>query len=200
MSPLRPTLAVIGVLATAIALSACSATTTMGGMNHSTSSSPSPVENRGAFNDSDVELAMDMIPHHEQAIEMSDMILGKAGIDQKVVDLATRIKAAQAPEITEMTAWLKAWGRPMGSMSGMSGMDSGMMSDDDMAALAAAGGTDASKLFLTQMMTHHQGAITMAKTEISEGENADAIGLARAIITGQSAEIVEMADMLSALR
>lgn len=201
MSQLRSTLALVGVLATAITLSACTATTTMGGMNHSSSPAPSSAtENTGAFNDSDVAFAMGMVPHHKQAVEMADMILAKSGIDPRVIDLATRIKVAQGPEITEMTGWLKTWGSPVGSMSGMSGMGSGMMSDGDMAALDAATGTTASKLFLEQMTTHHQGAITMAKTEISDGKNTDAIKLANAIVTSQSAEITEMADILSSLK
>jgi len=201
MSQLRPTLAIVGLLATAITLSACSATTTMGGMDHSSSPSSSPAtDNTGAFNDSDVAFAMGMVPHHKQAVEMADMILANDGIAPKATDLATRIKAAQGPEIVAMTAWLNTWGSPMGAMSGMSGMDSGMMSDGDMAALDAATGAAASKLSLQQMTTHHQGAIAMAKTEISDGKNADAITLARAIVTGQSAEITEMAGILSTLK
>ena len=173
----------------------------MEGMNDSNSPAPSSAtENTGAFNDSDVAFAMGMVPHHEQAVEMADMILAKDGIDQKVIDLATRIKAAQDPEIVEMTAWLKTWGSPMDSMSGMDGMDSGLMSDDDMAALDAATGTEASKLFLEQMTIHHQGAITMAQTEISDGTNPDAITLANGIVTSQSAEITEMANILSSLK
>ncbi len=200
MSHLRPTFTIVGVLATAITLSACSATTTMGGMDHSSSSAPtSSTENTGAFNDSDVAFAMDMVPHHQQAVEMVDMILTKDGIDQRVIDLATRIKAAQDPEIVEMTAWLETWGSPMDSMSGMSGMGDGMMSDDDMAALDVATGAEASKLFLEQMTTHHQGAITMAKTEISDGKDPDAITLANSIATGQSAEITEMSEILGSL-
>ena len=201
MSQLRSTLTIVGVLATVITLSACSATTTMGGMDHSGSSAPtSSAENTGAFTDSDVAFAMGMVPHHQQAVEMADMILAKDGIDQKVIDLATRIKAAQDPEIVEMTAWLETWGSPMDSMSGMGGMGDGMMSDDDMAALESATGLEASKLFLEQMTTHHQGAITMAKAEIANGKNPDAIALANGIVTSQTAEIAEMADILSTLK
>ncbi|MFC6172842.1 DUF305 domain-containing protein [Subtercola frigoramans] len=204
MLKVRSSLALVGVLVATIALSACATTetnTTMsGGMMDTPSSTPSvSVGNTGAFNDADVAFAMGMIPHHKQAIDMADTILGKSGIDPKVTDLATRIKAAQDPEITEMTAWLTTWGSPMDSMSGMSGMDSGMMSDSEMAALDASSGTDAAKLFLTQMTTHHQGAISMAKTEINQGKNPDAINLASSIVTSQSAEITEMATILSTL-
>lgn len=173
----------------------------MGGMNHDSSPAPSSATaNAGAFNHSDVAFAAGMVPHHKQAVAMADTILSKDGINPKVIDLAKRIKAAQDPEITEMTAWLKTWGASMGSMSGMSGMGSGMMSDGDMAALDTAAGTEASTLFLKQMTTHHQGAIMMAKMEVSNGKNADAITLATAIVTGQSAEIAEMADILSSLK
>jgi len=200
MSQLRNTLVIASVLATALTLSACSTTITMGGMGDG-GATKSAAET--GFNDADTNFATGMVPHHEQAVAMADMILVKEGIDPRVTDLAKRIKAAQGPEITEMTAWLTTWGTPvhsMAGMSGMSGMDSGMMSDDDMAALGVAKGNDASKLFLQQMTTHHQGAITMAKTEISDGKNAGAITLAKAILTGQSAEIAEMASILSTLK
>jgi uncharacterized protein (DUF305 family) len=116
-----------------------------------------------AHNDADVTFAQHMIPHHQQAVEMSDMVLGKQGIDPRVTQLATQIKAAQAPEIQRMQGWLSQWGlAPMPSMSGhdMPGT-SGMMSEQDMTALKNAQGVDASKLFLTQMIAHHEGAITM---------------------------------------
>ena len=198
MSQLRSTLAIVGVLATAISLSACTPTNTMDGMNRDESSSPSS-ENSTPFNDSDVTFAMGMVPHHKQAVEMVDMILSKEGIDAKVIDIATRIKAAQEPEITELSAWLEAWGSPMGSMPGMSGMDGGMMSGDDMDKLDAATGAAASKLFLEQMTTHHKGAIIMAESEVADGENPAAISLAKDIVSSQTAELTEMADILDSL-
>ena len=64
--------------------------------------------------------AQHMIPHHQQAIEMSDMILAKQGIDPRVVELANQIKVAQGPEIEQMQGWLKEWGQPtMPMMPGM---------------------------------------------------------------------------------
>lgn len=62
----------------------------------------------------DTHFAMMMIPHHQQAIEMSDIILAKQGIDPRVVDLAKQIKAAQDPEIETMQGWISQWG--MGGM------------------------------------------------------------------------------------
>ena len=125
-----------------------------------------------AHNDADVMFAQHMIPHHHQAMEMSDMLLGKQGIDPRVVQLANQIKAAQGPEIQQMQGWLTEWGTP--AMPPTSGHDmpsmQGMMSDADMTALQNAQAVEASKLFLTQMIAHHEGAITMAQTEIKDGQ------------------------------
>ena len=83
-------------------------------------------------------------------------------------------------------------------MSGTPGM-TGMMSDEDMTALQNAQGVEASKLFLTQMITHHEGAITMAQTEIKDGQYPAAVELARAIVSAQQNEIDTMKGMLATL-
>jgi uncharacterized protein (DUF305 family) len=154
-----------------------------------------------AHNDTDVTFAQQMIPHHQQAVEMSDMLLAKQGIDPRVTDLATRIKAEQGPEIQQMQGWLDQWKvPPMPSMSGHDMHDmSGMMSEQDMAALTAAQGIDASKLFLTQMISHHQGAITMAQKEIEAGQYPPAVQLAHSIAETQQQEIDTMNGMLGSL-
>lgn len=154
-------------------------------------------------NAADVMFAQHMIPHHQQAVEMSDMLLAKQGIDKRVTDLATQIKAAQAPEIQQMQGWLTAWGNPpMPPMSsnnmGHGGM-SGMMSDADMNALRDAQGGEAAKLYLTQMIAHHEGAITMAQKEISDGQYPDAIAMSHAIVTTQQQEIDTMRAILGTL-
>lgn len=147
-------------------------------------------------NDADVMFAQHMIPHHQQAVEMSDMLLAKQGIDKRVTDLATQIKAAQAPEIQQMQGWLTAWGNPpMPQMGHMQGM----MSDADMNALRDAQGVEAAKLYLTQMIAHHEGAITMAQTEIGDGQYPDAVKMAHAIVTTQQQEIDTMRGILGTL-
>lgn len=148
-----------------------------------------------AHNQADVIFAQHMIPHHQQAIQMSDILLGKQGIDPRVIDLANKIKAAQGPEIDKMRGWLTEWGEPTTppmmpnpdmphqsltpnphhgdttapstsptprGMPGSGGIPGtgpvqGMMSEQDMAALQDAAGAEASRLFLTQMIQHHQG-------------------------------------------
>lgn len=168
----------------------------MPGMDHggiSSSASPS-AETSESFNSADSMFAMMMIPHHQQAVEMSDMILGKSDVDQRVLDLAQQIKDAQAPEIELMQSWLDEWGM---SEAGDMEHGDGMMSEDDMAALEAANGAEAARLFLQQMIAHHQGAIEMAQSELEDGINPDALELAQTIVDAQTAEITTMQDLLT---
>jgi uncharacterized protein (DUF305 family) len=190
-------------IALALVLAGCS-NAGMGGMDHEGSDSPSSESVDAAFNAADEVFVTGMIPHHEQALSMAEMVLDKEGVDPRVVALAERILAAQQPEIDLMNSWLEAWGvdPDTGGMEGMEGMDhgsDGMMSDDDMASLEAATGPEASTLFLEQMVQHHAGAIEMAQQELSNGENADALDLAQTIIDAQTAEIDEMQELLSQL-
>lgn len=146
-------------------------------------------------NAADVAFAMNMVMHHQQAIEMSDMLLAKQGVDPRVADLASKIKDAQGPEIDTMNSWLSGWGQSS-DMSGMHHGD-GMMSQADMTALQNATGAEAGSLFLTQMVEHHEGAIDMAKAEVQNGRNPDAVALAHRIVTDQTAEIATMQSMLA---
>ncbi|WP_311316384.1 DUF305 domain-containing protein [Rathayibacter sp. PhB152] len=173
----------------------------MEGMSDSSSSaSAAPSSSSAAsaedFNDQDVTFAQMMKPHHEQAVEMADMILAKDGISTEVTDLATQIKEAQGPEIAQLEEWLTVWGAEE-SMSGMDHSMDGMMSDEDMSALEGATGAEAEKLFLEQMMMHHEGAVEMAQTEVDEGQNADAIEMAEMIVQTQTEEIATMQDLLA---
>lgn len=181
-------------LATTLALAGCSAGVTDASGGSSPSSSNS-AESSSA-NSADASFAMEMVAHHEQAVEMAQVVLDKSGVDPRVTELAQAIKDAQGPEIDTMNGWLDAWGAG-GSMDGME--MGGTMSDADMAALNSASGADASKLFLEQMTVHHQGAIEMAKTEVQTGQNADALALASKIIDDQTAEIALMKDILDTL-
>lgn len=184
-------------LAAALVLAGCTSTG-MGDMDDNPTAASS--SSSAAFNSADETFAMDMIAHHQQAIDMADMLLDKQGVDDRVTALAREIKAAQDPEIEVMKGWLEDWGI-MTHDSGMEGMDhsGGMMSDEDMAALDRATGTDASTLFLTQMTEHHRGAIAMAQQELDNGKNADTLTLAQKIIDTQTAEIATMQSILDTL-
>ncbi|MGC5225084.1 DUF305 domain-containing protein [Micromonospora sp. DT81.3] len=165
----------------------------MPGMGSSASASPSAAE----ASDADMQFTMMMIPHHEQAVEMADMVLAKDDIDERVIALAEQIKAAQGPEIELMQSWLDDWGTGMGEMDGMD--HGGMMSDTDMQALEDATGVEASRLFLEQMMMHHEGAIEMAQDEVDNGQNPEVITLAENIIASQTTEIATMEEILATL-
>lgn len=130
---------------------------------------------------------------------MSDMLLAKPDADPAVAELAQQVKDAQAPEIALMRGWLEDWGAEEAyDMGGMHHGD-GMMSEDDMAALEAADGTEASRLYLEQMILHHEGAIDMAQAQLADGQDAEALVLAQTIVDTQSAEIAEMKRLLAQL-
>jgi len=200
----------IAALAATVNLAACGTT----GSEQAQPSTTTSVSATEAHNDADATFALHMIPHHQQAIEMSDMVLSKQGLDPRIVELATRIKAEQQPEINAMQSWLKQWQLPTEGMQpsegmsphgGMPGMDTmpgmaGMMSEQDMTALQNAQGTEAGTLFLKQMIRHHQGAITMAQNEVDNGRYPAALEMARAIIVDQQAEIETMNEILATPR
>ena len=148
-------------------------------------------ENSGAeYSAQDIMFAEMMIPHHEQAIEMSDIALAKSQ-NSEVLALATQIKNAQAPEIAQMKTW---GGSHMGSHAGH--MMDGMLTDEEMRALSVAMGQEFDRLFLEGMIKHHEGAIDMAEMVV-ESTNQEVSTLANAIITAQKEEIVRMKELLS---
>ncbi|AZI58863.1 DUF305 domain-containing protein [Nakamurella antarctica] len=202
--------------ATTLLLASCgSDMTEMSGMSGTTSTattaSPATAASPAAgsatasvsevFNDADVAFSTDMIPHHQQAVEMADMVAGRT-TTPAVVALAGEIKAAQQPEIDLMTAFLKAWGQqpPMQGMDhdmapGME-MGMGMMSAADMTTLTGLSGTDFDQKWLTMMIAHHEGAIEMSNLELKQGSNPQAKQLADAIIAGQQVEIATMTALV----
>ena len=142
------------------------------------------------FSGNDLMFAAMMVPHHEQAIEMSEIALTKS-TNPEVIELATEIKNAQSPEIAEM----KSWGDlKMGSHMGHN-MD-GMLSDDEMAALNSALGDEFDRLFLEGMIKHHEGAIEMAEMVV-DSQNTRASALGKAIIETQKLEIARMKELLN---
>lgn len=183
------------LIAASVALSACS-----GGADPSSARSSTSVPAEATFNTADVTFAQSMIPHHEQAVEMADLVADRS-TNPDVLDLAGRIQAAQGPEIDVLNGWLDSWGaNNSDDTSGMahSGM-SGMMTEDDMSSLETASGVDFDRMWLQLMLEHHTGAVGMAQTEIADGEDPAAIALAQDIQSSQGAEITEMEQLLQSL-
>jgi len=189
-----------GAAVLALVLSACSAGGTSG-MDHgaggmtgmpSTSATGSPSAATDQSRAGDVMFAQMMIPHHEQAVDMADIALSKQDVSAQVRQLATQIKAAQDPEIQTMSQWLQTWGAGQPSTGMDHGMGEGMMSQADMDSLSKAAGADFDAKWVTMMIEHHQGAITMAKQVLSTTKDDQVKTLAEAIVTAQTNEIATM--------
>lgn len=211
---MRPLIALVAALATALFLSSCTSQSSDGHADHdhgtgSTApamTGPAMTAAAAPNNAADVTFATDMIPHHEQAVQMSALVPTRS-TNPAVIKLAADISAAQGPEIQTMKGWLAQWnaGSPDGhdghdgAMDGMPGMQmQGMVDDATMTKLESLNGAEFDKLFLQSMIGHHEGAIAMANTEIANGLNPDAKALAQQIVTTQQAEITQMKQMLGA--
>lgn len=194
----RPVVAAAAV-ASALLLAGC-------GQDNPTLSGPAAQQaSQAAFNDADVSFVAGMRPHHEQAVEMAEMVLA-ADPPADVAALAERIKADQQPEIEQLDEMLEAFGEKPGTggHGGHGGGDSmpaheGMMSEQEMAALMDARGPAASRMFLEMMIVHHEGAISASETALRDGRYEPALELARKIRQSQQAEIVEMRRLLTQL-
>jgi uncharacterized protein (DUF305 family) len=130
-----------------------------------------------------------MIPHHEQAIEMSEIAF-KNTMNSEVLQLAQEIKEAQAPEIDLMKSWS---GVKVSTHAGH--MMDGMLSEDELDALRGATGAEFDRLFLQGMIKHHQGAIEMAM-DVKNSNSMVVAELSAAIITQQEIEITRMEELL----
>ena len=150
-----------------------------------------------SFNEVEMFAEM-MIPHHQQALDMSNLALDKASSSPDVKDLAQRIIDGQTPEIALMEGW-----REESNQRGMTGMMSsngemmmgGMASDEQMKNLATMEGSEFDTEFLRLMITHHEGALHMVHM-IDDSTFDEAAQLAKDIVRVQKEEIEEMKAML----
>lgn len=143
------------------------------------------------FGSVDIMFAQMMIPHHEQAIEMSTLAETRT-TNPELLALAAGIKAAQAPEIEQMKAWLAVSG---GSDMDHEMGDMGMLDEAEMTALAAAKGAAFDTLYLEGMISHHLGAIDMAQMILSSA-NPEVKKLGENVVSTQRTEIDQMREML----
>ncbi|MER5305460.1 DUF305 domain-containing protein [Streptomyces lasiicapitis] len=155
-------------------------------------------------NSADFEYVEKMIPHHAQALEMTELAPKRAK-STKVKRLAERITAAQKPEIGAMERWQKAYakkGKP-GAKSPKPGHDGhhdhagmpGMATPTQLKQLRATKGEAFDQLFLKLMITHHTGAVTMATDALSQGNNLLVEEMANDVVAQQTSEISRMRGM-----
>ena len=192
-------LAVVAAFATALAVSSCGTTARE---DQGLPASATSAEQITAHNADDVMFAQMMIPHHEQAVELAAMVPDRS-TNPDVIALAAKIAAEQQPEINTMKALLLQWDvdpNEMSHESGHAGMAmAGMVDDATMVRLDSLKGASFDMLWLQSMISHHEGAIAMAKSEIADGTSADMTTLARSIVAAQQAEIDQMKQMLTGM-
>jgi uncharacterized protein (DUF305 family) len=154
------------------------------------------------WNQSDAMFVQMMIPHHAQALRMSELARTRAE-DPRVLALARRIRGAQGPEVMAMSSWLAERGLDETSMhhhngGGQASMP-GMLSPAQMRQLEAADGARFDRLFLSGMIRHHQGAVQMASDALRHGSDLRANEIAADVSAEQSAEIARMRQVLRTL-
>ncbi|MQY15824.1 hypothetical protein SRB5_60150 [Streptomyces sp. RB5] len=204
---IRRTAAAVATGALALALTACGGDDRAAATDDSPSVAATATVGKkakpGKHNDADIAFAQAMIPHHRQAVRMAALAADHAQ-SAEVKALAAEIQKAQGPEIETMSGWLTAWGvevpegamdHDMGSME-HGGETRGMMNPAELEALEKAEGEAFDQAFLDLMIRHHDGAVTMARTEKSTGAYTPATELAGRIVTSQTAEIEKMDGLL----
>ncbi|MGE6734969.1 DUF305 domain-containing protein, partial [Streptomyces sp. NPDC059900] len=145
-------------------------------------------------NSADFTYTQMMIKHHGQALTMTELAPKRAE-STKVKRLADRIAASQRPEIGAMKGWLKNHGGAKKQPGHDHGTMPGMATDGQLKQLRAAKGKTFDELFLKLMITHHNGAITMATDLLSDGNNIQVEEMANDVVAQQTAEISRMRKM-----
>ncbi len=192
-------LAALAALTAALFLSSCSTSASDSHADHPQTHPRTVITGQPAgYNADDVAFATNMIPHHQQAVDLSAMVPDRS-TNAGLVALADQISAAQQPEINVMNVFLVQWNENPDTNSGHAGHGSttqGMVDAATMTKLESLSVEEFDKLWLASMISHHQGAIEMAKAEVANGDNVDAKTLAKNIVTTQEAEIGQMKQML----
>lgn len=187
--PINRAITTIFIAILALSLSGCASPSNKG-MDHEGHSSGAS----GDLSSDEIMFLQMMIPHHQQAIDISDLAL-TISADPELLALARDIRDEQAAEIVTMKAWLDAAGADLDPGHSMGHGMGGMLSDSELAALKAATGKSFDLLWLKGMTGHHDGAIDMAAM-IENATNADIKSFGQAIVTAQSAQNKQMAAMI----
>ena len=136
---------------------------------------------------SEEEFIVGMIPHHQEAVDTSMIIIAKSE-NQKLKAIAQGIIVAQKKEIIQLTGWLQSWY----SNSTIKGEHSAMMRD-----LTKLSGHELDDAYMEDMIKHHEGAIDMAQDILEVSQKPEIVELAQNIIASQTAEIETFKKMLN---
>lgn len=159
------------------------------------------------FNSADVTFATTMVPHHQQAIDLSTMA-AQNSTNPQLIALANQIVATLQPEVNILNVFLVQWNENPDIRSGPeAGPDGGelepsvegMIDDATVARLGSLRGPEFDRVWLQSMLAQHQGAVAMAQAEIADGKNVDAVAIAKTILAGQQADIAQMKKMLEGM-
>ena len=184
--PINRAITTIFIAILALSLSGCASASNKG-MDHEGHTAGAS----GDLSSDDIMFLQMMIPHHQQAIDISDLALTKSA-DSELLALAKNIRDEQAAEIVKMKAWLEE--ANASSHSDSHSMD-GMLSDSELAALKKASGKSFDVLWLKAMTGHHTGAIDMAAM-IENPKSAEIKSFGQGIVASQSAQNKAMAAMI----
>ncbi|MEU0147469.1 DUF305 domain-containing protein [Streptomyces sp. NPDC006288] len=147
-------------------------------------------------NSADYRYARMMIEHHRQALVLTALVPGR--VDSASVErLAQRVAAAQKPEIGAMEGWLKNNGGDARKESHEHSAMPGMATEKQVEQLRSTRGKAFDKLFLELMITHHQGAVTMATEALTDGNNVLVEEMANDVVTQQTVEIGRMRALMA---
>ncbi|WP_329109981.1 DUF305 domain-containing protein [Micromonospora sp. NBC_01699] len=154
--------------------------------------------NTPRHNTMDAEYIRMMIPHHSQALQMTELVPDRAA-DPRIKVLAGRIKDTQGPEILRMRGWLESYGLDPDEDKRRGhdhGTMAGMQSPEAMARLTAARGVEFDRLFIEMMTNHHQGAIDMSVNLLKVGIDLIVEEIATSVASEQNIEIQRMQGLL----
>lgn len=162
----------------------------------------------GGANDADLHFAETMPGHHDQAIEMSKMLLGKPRVKAELIELAKGVQATHQVQLDTMRAWSDTWAaapaaphtdEANGSSNNHHGGQGGLLTERQMEELDLADTPNAQKLYLDGMIRHHQGALALAADEVRNGKEKDALTLAQAIVDAHPDDVATMTALRTTL-
>ena len=168
------------------------------GMGHSSKMNEDESKSFRALTGADIMFLQMMIPHHQQAVDISNLALTKSK-DAELLSLATAIRDGQADEIVQMKQWLKDAGAGLEMGHSMDGHMGGMLDDAELASLRAVSGANFDRLWLQGMTAHHDGAIHMAQM-IEDASNPAIKKFGQDIVAMQTAQIDQMKVMLRRIK